>query len=153
MDNDTLAIDLHDVQKRFGRKIHALRGVEMQVSSGEIFGLLGPNGAGKSTLVKIMLSVVRPTFATGTILGKPVGSKGSLLKIGYLPEHLRFPPYLTGLQALDYFASLSRIPRRQRRRPLVPRRYLWERHRSQIQVRLRQSSAGVLGPHRLCSAD
>jgi len=41
-----LAIDLHDVAKTYGSKAHALRGIDMQVYSGEIFGLLGANGAG-----------------------------------------------------------------------------------------------------------
>ena len=59
--------------------MHALQGIEMRVRRGEVFGLLGPNGAGKSTLVKIMMSVVRPTRAQGTILGHPVGHKPTLL--------------------------------------------------------------------------
>ncbi len=86
-----LAIDLRDVAKTYGRRVHALRGVQMQVAAGEIFGLLGPNGAGKSTLVKIMMTVIRPTcwlalpgcFAVviferrSALLGEPSG--GSIL--------------------------------------------------------------------------
>ncbi|HWB20823.1 MAG TPA: ATP-binding cassette domain-containing protein, partial [Phycisphaerales bacterium] len=64
----TLAIDLARVEKIYRGRVHALRGIQMQVHRGEIFGLLGPNGAGKSTLVKIMMSVVRPTRAQGTLL-------------------------------------------------------------------------------------
>ena len=67
------AIDLKDVTKVYKGKVHALRGIEMRVRRGEVFGLLGPNGAGKSTLVKIMMTVVRPTRADGTLLGQPVG--------------------------------------------------------------------------------
>ncbi|MEO0716437.1 MAG: ATP-binding cassette domain-containing protein, partial [Planctomycetota bacterium] len=64
-----LAIDLTGVHKRYGKKVHALRGVDMQVRRGEVFGLLGPNGAGKSTLVKILMTVIRPTKCAGTVLG------------------------------------------------------------------------------------
>ena len=105
------AVDLIDVHKTYGRTIRALGGVNIQVRRGEIFGLLGPNGAGKTTLVKIMMTAVRPTKALGTILGRPIGHRGKLARIGYLPEHQRFPPYLTGMQALDYFGALAKVPR------------------------------------------
>ena len=111
-----LPIDLHDVRKTYRGKVHALRNVRMQVHSGEIFGLLGPNGAGKSTLVKIIMTVVRPTSARGTILGMPVGHQPTLQRLGYLPEHHRFPRYLTGRQAIDLFGGLCGVPRPERRR-------------------------------------
>ena len=113
--NGEYVIDLHDVDKIYKGKVHALRGVEMRVHPGEIFGLLGPNGAGKSTLVKIMMTVVRPTRATGTLLGRPIGHKPTLRRVGYLPEHHRFPRYLTGRQALLFYAALGKVDRRTRR--------------------------------------
>ncbi len=111
-----LAIDLHDVTKVYKGRVRALDGVKMQVQRGEIFGLLGPNGAGKSTLVKIIMSVVRPTAATGAVLDQPVGSQASLRRVGYLPEHHRFPRYLTGRQTLEFFAMLSGMEKRARRK-------------------------------------
>jgi ABC-2 type transport system ATP-binding protein len=113
--NGQYTIDLHRVEKMYRGKVHALRGVEMQVHPGEVFGLLGPNGAGKSTLVKIMMTVVRPTRAGGTILGHPIGHKATLGRIGYLPEHHKLPAYLTGRQVLEHFAALARVGRRDRR--------------------------------------
>ncbi|MBN2580811.1 MAG: ABC transporter ATP-binding protein [Pirellulales bacterium] len=111
-----LAIDLRDVAKTYRRRVEALRGIRMEVRAGEIFGLLGPNGAGKSTLVKIMMTVVRPNRAEGTILGQPIGQKAALARVGYLPEHLRFPPYLTGRQVLEIFAALAKVDRPTRKR-------------------------------------
>jgi ABC-2 type transport system ATP-binding protein len=111
-----LTIDLRDVAKTYRRRVQALRGIQMQVRAGEIFGLLGPNGAGKSTLVKIMTTVVRPNRAEGTILGRPIGHKAALARVGYLPEHLRFPPYLTGRQTLEFFAALAKVDRPTRKR-------------------------------------
>jgi ABC-2 type transport system ATP-binding protein len=108
-------VDLIDVRKTYGKSVHALRGVNIQVGRGEIFGLLGPNGAGKTTLVKIMMTVVRPTKALGTILGRPLGHRGKLARIGYLPENHRFPGYRTGFELLDYYAALSKVPRSVRR--------------------------------------
>ena len=110
------AVDLIGVEKTYNRRIRALRGVNIQVGRGEIFGLLGPNGAGKSTLVKIMMTVVRADRVVGTFLGRPLGNRRKLAVTGYLPENLRFPPYLTGRQALDYFAALARVPRPVRRK-------------------------------------
>ncbi len=118
---DDWVIDVANVEKvykgRFGRnRVHALRGIDMRVHRGSVFGLLGPNGAGKSTLVKILMTVIRPTRCEGAFLGAPVGHKPTLKRVGYLPEHHRFPEYLTAEQVLDYFGALSDVPRAQRRR-------------------------------------
>src|SRR5687768_6375430 len=114
--DDGLAIDLRNVTKVYKGKVHALRGIEMRVRRGEVFGLLGPNGAGKSTLVKIMMTVVRPTRAEGTLLGRPVGHKPTLARVGYLPENHRFPRYLTGRQVMEFFGALAKVDRPTRKR-------------------------------------
>ncbi|MCC6676344.1 MAG: ABC transporter ATP-binding protein [Phycisphaerales bacterium] len=110
-----LAIDLRDVAKTYAGKVHALRGIQMRVARGEIFGLLGPNGAGKSTLVKILMTVIRPSRAEGTMLGHALGDKATLARVGYLPEHHRFPDYLTGAQVLDFYGAMANVPRPARR--------------------------------------
>ena len=110
------AIDLVDVTKMYAGKVHALQGVAMQVPRGEIFGLLGPNGAGKSTLVKIMTTIVRPTTARGTILDMPIGHRPTLSRVGYLPEHHRFPAYLTGRQCVEFFGAMGLMRRADRKR-------------------------------------
>ena len=114
--NSNLAIDLTHVRKVYRRRILALDGVSIRVRRGEVFGLLGPNGAGKSTLVKIMMTVVRPSKASGTMLGQPLGHKPTLARVGYLPENHRFPRYLTGKQVLEFYAAMAGIDRRTRKR-------------------------------------
>jgi len=109
-------VDLRGVEKVYKGKVHALRGIEMRVRRGEIFGLLGPNGAGKSTLVKILMTVISPTKAEGTVLGKPIGHKPTLAKVGYLPEHHKFPEYLTGAQIVDFYAALAGVERAERKK-------------------------------------
>ncbi len=109
------AIKIQDVEKTYKGKVHALRGISIEMHDGEIFGLLGPNGAGKSTLVKILMSVIHASRASGTVLNKPIGSRESLELVGYLPEHHRFPYYLSGEQVLDHYAALSKVIRRDRR--------------------------------------
>ena len=110
-----LALDLQDVTKTYRGGVHALRGVSLSVRRGEVYGLLGPNGAGKSTLVKIIMTVVRPTSLRGTVLGQPAGTQAALERVGYLPEHHRFPPYLTGRQVVDFFGAICKVPRAVRR--------------------------------------
>jgi ABC-2 type transport system ATP-binding protein len=113
---DALAIDLRDVAKRYRGRIDALKGIEMHVRGGEVFGLLGPNGAGKTTLVKIMMTIVRANRAAGTVLGHPIGDKATLGRIGYLPENHRFPRYLTGRQIVEFFGALAKVDRPTRKK-------------------------------------
>lgn len=88
----------------------------MRIEPGEVFGLLGPNGAGKSTLVKILMTVIRPTTAKGTLLGDALGTRHTLARVGYLPEHHRMPEYLTGRQVIEHFGALSGVDRVTRKR-------------------------------------
>ena len=108
------AIQINGVVKTYRGKVHALRGVSLEVMDGEIFGLLGPNGAGKSTLVKILMTVIHASQCSGTMLGKPIGHCQTLADVGYLPEHHKFPYYLTGKQVLHHYGSLSNLPRKSR---------------------------------------
>lgn len=106
-----VVIDIAETRKRYRGGVEALQGVSLQVPGGGIFGLLGPNGAGKSTLVKILMSIVRPTHCKGTMLGLPVGDKSTLARVGYLPEHARFPEYLKGGEVIRYVAGLAGVSR------------------------------------------
>lgn len=109
------ALDVRGVSKMYGRKVRALIDVSIRVRRGEVFGLLGPNGAGKSTLVKILTTVIRPSTASGHVLGRPIGDKPTLARLGYLPEHHRFPEYLTGRQVVEFYGALAGVPARERR--------------------------------------
>lgn len=103
------ALDLKGVRKVYRGGVEALRGVDLQVPRGTVFGLLGANGAGKSTLIKILTTIIRPTACEGTFLGERVGNKATLRKVGYLPEHARFPEYLTAEQVVVMAAGLHGI--------------------------------------------
>jgi len=102
-----LAIQTVDLRKVYRGRIEALRGVSLRVERGCCFGLLGPNGAGKSTLVKTLLSIVRPTSGTATLLGHDIRSAKARVGVGYLPEGHRFPRYLTARGVCEYFGRLA----------------------------------------------
>lgn len=109
----------------FGKKeIHALRGVDLNVERGEVFGLLGPNGAGKTTLVKILLGIVRATSGQGHLLGRPIHEPKARMRVGYLPEGHRFPEFLTAVQMLDLYGQMAGVPG-PKRKARIP--YLLER--------------------------
>lgn len=110
-----IVIDIAEARKRYRGGVEALRGVSLSVPKGGIFGLLGPNGAGKSTLVKILTSIVRPTSCSGTMLGQRIGHKPTLARVGYLPEHARFPEYLKGGEVIRYVAGLAGVSTKQSR--------------------------------------
>src|SRR2546429_9935138 len=86
-----LAVDLRHVAKIYKGRVHALQGIDLQVRKGEVFGLLGPNGAGKSTLVKIIMTVVRPTRAEGSILGSKVGTSRRWRALVTFPKTIASP--------------------------------------------------------------
>ena len=112
-------VSIHNIQKTYGgwgKKVRALRGVSMDVPRGSIFGLLGPNGAGKSTLVKILITAVKRTGGSGTVLGQPIGNKDTLTRVGYLPEHHNLPKHLTGRQVIEFFGAMSKMGRSERRK-------------------------------------
>jgi ABC-2 type transport system ATP-binding protein len=109
-----LAVEIEYLRKRYGG-FEALAGVSLSVPRGAVFGLLGPNGAGKSTLIKSLLTIIRPTECRGNMLGLPIGNRPTLGKVGYLPEHARFPEYLTGHDVVAYSAGMSGVPMREAR--------------------------------------
>ena len=107
-----LAISTAGLGKTYGgrRPVEALKPLDLEIAPGETFGLLGPNGAGKTTLVKLLLGLVRPTSGHATLFGVPIADEGARRVVGYLPEGHRFPPFLTGRQALDLFARMAHVP-------------------------------------------
>lgn len=112
-----IAIETDKITKKFSAgKIVALDEVSLSVEEGIIFGLLGPNGAGKTTLVKILLSVLFATSGSARILGQPIRRVKVREQIGYLPENHRYPDFLKGGEALDYFAKLSGVKKKMRAR-------------------------------------
>lgn len=108
------AIETHSIRKVYGGQV-ALDDLSLHASRGEVFGFLGPNGAGKTTALKILLGLARPTSGTARVLGRPVGDREVRRQIGYLPEHFRFPDWLTGREFADVHARLAGLPGSERR--------------------------------------
>ncbi len=108
-------IEVEDLTKYYG-DVRGIDGLSFTVDSGEVFGFLGPNGAGKTTAIRTLLGLLSPTSGSATVLGADIRNESELIeakrKIGYLPDHLGFNEELTGMQILDYHASVKGDTRR-----------------------------------------
>ena len=95
----------------------ALRGVDLDIPTGSVFGLLGPNGAGKSTLINILAGLVIKTSGTVRIWGfdQDVNPRQSRAAIGVMPQELNLDPFFTPRGALEVQAGLYGVPPAQRR--------------------------------------
>jgi ABC-2 type transport system ATP-binding protein len=100
-----VAIHASGLRKVFGDKV-AVDDFTLQVPKGEVFGFLGPNGAGKTTSVKMLLGLIAPTAGSASILGRPIGQRAVLAKVGFLPEHFRFHEWLRAGEFLDLHGRL-----------------------------------------------
>ncbi|MGK0714970.1 ABC transporter ATP-binding protein [Leucobacter sp. W1153] len=101
-------IETHELRKSYGSH-EALRGIDLRVERGTVFGLIGPNGSGKSTTLKLLLDLLRPSAGTVRVFGQDPRRAGSQLRrnLGYLPGELRLDGRLSGRRLLQHFARLS----------------------------------------------
>lgn len=100
------AIELRGVVKDYGQ-VRALRGIDLSVEAGQIFGFLGPNGAGKTTTIRLLLDLIRPTAGTAHVLGLDAQRESLEVRrrVGYLPGDLRLYEGMRGHDFLDLVDS------------------------------------------------
>ncbi|MEM9796327.1 MAG: ABC transporter ATP-binding protein [Pseudomonadota bacterium] len=95
----------------------ALKGVDLTIPTGSIFGLLGPNGAGKSTMINLMAGLVRKTDGRVRIWGfdQDKNPRQSRAAIGVMPQELNLDPFFSPSGALEVQAGLYGVPKSQRK--------------------------------------
>ncbi|MBW1939529.1 MAG: ATP-binding cassette domain-containing protein, partial [Deltaproteobacteria bacterium] len=98
------AIEIRGLVKNYGR-VKALKGVDLDVNCGEIFGFLGPNGAGKTTAIRCMLDLIRPQGGSISMLGINPQEEPEAVKerVGYLPGELHVDENMTARQVFRFF--------------------------------------------------
>ena len=101
-------LEAEDLAKHYGDVV-ALRGLSLQVEPGEIFCLLGANGAGKTTTIQLFLGFIKPTAGIARIAGQDVAEHPleTKSKLAYIPENVHLYPNLTGIENLEFFATLA----------------------------------------------
>ena len=117
-----LAIELKGLRKVYaGSKKQppkvALKGIDLEVPRGAIFGLLGPNGAGKSTLINILAGLVIKIAGTARIWGFDIDvhPRRARRSIGVVPQERNLDAFFTPREVLDIQAGLYGLPKRERR--------------------------------------
>lgn len=98
------------------KKKPVLRGVDLQLASGETLAYLGHNGAGKTTTIKALLGLIRVDEGKAEVFSHRAGDPKALARLGYLPENPYFYDHLSGREFLQLVADLHRMPRRDGRR-------------------------------------
>jgi len=141
----TAAIEVSGLAKRFGA-VEALRGIDLRVEPGEVFGFLGPNGAGKTTTIRLLLDLIRPTRGRALVFGidarkDPVAVRR---RIGYLPAELVLDPRLRAGELLDYFANLQGGVDRAWRAELVRRMDLDEQRATRTMSTGNKKKVGIV---------
>jgi ABC-2 type transport system ATP-binding protein len=130
------AVSVLDLVKRYD-EVEAVRGIEFEVHSGEIFGFLGPNGAGKSTTINMLCTLVRPSGGAARVAGHDVVAERDEVRrnIGLVFQDTTLDGYLTAEQNLRLHAELYGVPRdavRPRMEQVMEMVGLWDRRDSLV---------------------
>ena len=109
------AIATEQLVKRYG-EIEAVRGIDLSIMPGEIFGFLGPNGAGKSTTISMLCTLLRPTSGRAAVAGFDVARDPGAVRarIGLVFQDPSLDEQLTARENLDFHAFLYDVPRASR---------------------------------------
>ncbi|MFZ4066049.1 MAG: ABC transporter ATP-binding protein [Phenylobacterium sp.] len=116
------AIEARNVVKTYAAtkttpQMQALKGIDLLVPRGSIFGLLGPNGAGKSTFINILAGLVRKTSGTVEIWGRDIDKRprDARAAIGVVPQEIAADPFFTPRESLEVQAGMYGVPPKERR--------------------------------------
>jgi len=106
------AVETSRLHKRYG-SVEALRGVDLRVETGSVFGLLGPNGAGKTTAVRILTTLLQPDEGSASVAGHDVVREAARVRelIGLAGQYAAVDENLTGLENLEMVGQLYHLGR------------------------------------------
>jgi len=115
-------VSVQNLSKRFG-KVEALRGVNLEVKEGEVYGFIGPNGAGKSTTIRVLLGILQASAGRAEIFGLDAWRDAVEIhkRIAYVPGDVSLWPNLSGGEVIDLFTRLRRSEDKSRRASLIER--------------------------------
>ncbi len=119
---DSPAIDIRGLKKTYkatkkAPAKEALKGIDLTIPRGSMFGLLGPNGAGKSTLINILAGLVVKSEGQAAICGHDIvtATRQARASIGVVPQEIAMDVYFTPYQALELQAGYYGVPKSERR--------------------------------------
>lgn len=115
-------IEINGLVKRFG-PFTALKGIDLTVEQGEVFGFIGPNGAGKSTTIRTIIGVLKPSEGSVSVFGLDAWEEAMAIhrRIAYVPGEMNLWPNLTGGEIIDLLLTMRGSVNRKRRDALIER--------------------------------
>ena len=108
-------IKTHDLTKKYG-DMYAIRSIELDLAAGDLFGFIGPNGAGKTTTMRILATLLNPTYGEAYVCGHSIYHDPKEIRrlVGYMPDFFGVYDDMKVIEYLEFFAAAYRIrgPRR-----------------------------------------
>src|ERR1700678_1575206 len=103
-------IETHDLTKMYG-ELYALNRLNLTLQQGDVYGFIGPNGAGKTTTMRILATLLNPSWGEATVCGYSIytGSKEIRRSIGYMPDFFGVYDDMKVTEYLEFFAAAYRI--------------------------------------------
>ena len=103
-------IEAHDLTKRYG-DFYAIRSIELNLKEGDLFGFIGPNGAGKTTTMRIIATLLDPTWGEAYVQGYSIYTHPKDIRrlVGYMPDFFGVYDDMTVVEYLEFFAAAYRI--------------------------------------------
>lgn len=110
-------IETHDLTKKYG-DLFAIRGIELKLEQGDLFGFIGPNGAGKTTTMRIIATLLNPTWGEAYVCGNSIYTKPKEIRrlVGYMPDFFGVYDDMKVIEYLEFFAAAYRIRGPERRK-------------------------------------
>lgn len=103
-------LTIQNLNKIYGRKVHAVKNLSFEIKKGNVYGILGPNGSGKSTTLGITLNVVNKTSGDYKWFDGAMETHEALKKVGAIIERPNFYPYMTAEENLKLVCKIKSIP-------------------------------------------
>ncbi len=103
-------LTIENLNKIYGKKVHAVNNISFEIHKGNVYGILGPNGSGKSTTLGIVLNVVNKTSGNFAWFGGKLETHDALKKVGAIIERPNFYPYMTAEENLRLVCKIKGIP-------------------------------------------
>jgi ABC-2 type transport system ATP-binding protein len=108
-------IQTRDLTKKYG-ELYAIRAIDLDLAAGDLFGFIGPNGAGKTTTMKILATLLDPTYGEAYVCGHSIHKAPKEIRrlVGYMPDFFGVYDDMKVIEYLEFFAAAYRIrgPRR-----------------------------------------
>ena len=110
-------IECRDLTKKYG-DLYALDRLTLKLEQGDVFGFIGPNGAGKTTTMRILATLLNPSWGEASVCGYSIytGSKEIRRSIGYMPDFFGVYDDMKVIEYLEFFAAAYRIKGADRRK-------------------------------------